>query len=86
MDIATSDHSRHVDGGVIARAALNDEEELRMPRAWSSEVGSVSLGGRFSTPHWHCPTCAWCAAPEGGGAVLELDADASRRSYERQAS
>ena len=57
LDITVSVLSRLVDRGLIARAAVDDEEDEEGQRELEAAQGSAaSLGERFSTSRWHCRT------------------------------
>ena len=79
MDITTSVLTRLVDRGLIARAAVDDEEdEEGQQELEAARVGAASLGERFSTSRWHDRTCTSRTRSESGETALWLDSDAKR--------
>ena len=71
--------SRLVDRGLIARTAVDDEEDGEgQQELEAAQVGAASLGDRFSTSHWHCRARTSRARSERSELALELDVDAER--------
>ena len=71
--------SRLDDCGLIARAAVDDEEdEEGQQELEAARVGAASLGERFSTSRWHCRARTSRTRSESSESALELDADAER--------
>lgn len=80
LDITVSVLSRLVDRGLIARAAVDDEEdEEGQQELEAAQVGAASLGERFSTSRWHCRTRTSRTRSESGETALGLDSDANQR-------
>ena len=71
--------SRLVDRGLIARAAVDDEEdEEGQQELEAARVGAASLGDRFITSRWHCRARTSRTRSESSESALELDTDAER--------